>query len=365
MWGYCRLLFLGLSAITITILGNVAGQELIESDYASIEVDNTGLQYLDPRQQDAWQPHLSSFGQMGSGAINSGADIFQPQSPLYPYVKTDPLSGTAPLSVTLQVAGIDKIAFRMWELDWNGDGFKDVEGQGLPFIQITYEQPGSYAPSFTFYNEYNQIIAQAKGFLSVTGPETPVLRDIHPLQETTASLDEGHLIKDGLSDSRRLSDSWSSAGASEFSQGSSNEDTGTQKQALSVSPGGWGIFGGQQKTGEGRPPIDLGSGDWTAPKEEFSEDLDPELVLSQDRGYAPLEVSFDASGTIAIYGVRNYNYDIAWGPNDAPDDGYYLYSGPDPRWTYTFQEYGAYLVILDVEDKHGQRARSTRVVFVL
>jgi hypothetical protein len=64
-------------------------------------------------------------------------------------------------------------------------------------------------------------------------------------------------------------------------------------------------------------------------------------------------VTVDASRTLSLHGIWQYNFDIAWGPNDAQDDGYCLYQGQEPRWTYTFQEGGAYLVILDVEDSRG------------
>lgn len=60
-----------------------------------------------------------------------------------------------------------------------------------------------------------------------------------------------------------------------------------------------------------------------------------------------------------------FNYDVIWGPHEAEDDGYYLYSGNSPQWTHTFEEYGMYLVILDVEDYSGKKARTTKVIFAL
>jgi PKD repeat protein len=208
----------------------------------------------------------------------------------------------------------------MWELDWNADGKQDMSGQGIPACQVTYEIPGSYTPTFVFYNDFSEVIARASCTVTV------------------AAETEG--------------------------------ETGTQHQALKYTPrGGGGSDFGAGGLSSPLPAIDPqklddGPSNWVAPREEITDDLDPELYLFPERGSAPLTVRFDARDTFARYGVRAYNYDVVWGPNEEPDDGYYEQSGPDPRWTRTFEEYGLYKVILDVEDGLGKTSRTTRVIAV-
>jgi hypothetical protein len=215
---------------------------------------------------------------------------------------------------------MEQTAFLLWELDWDGDGQKDTMGQGLPFQEVTYSFPGSYFPVFNFYNDRNELIAQAGGSITVTGQ--------------------------------------SSNGAG---------DTGSHSQALTAAPGGWGIVKDTQSSGGRRPVEDLSNAPdgWSPPSEEFTEYLKPQLYASIERGPAPLTIDFDASRTYSRYGVMQFNYDVAWGPHEAEDDGYYLYSGNSPQWTHTFEEYGMYLVILDVEDYLGKKVRTTKVIFVL
>jgi len=250
---------------------------------------------------------------------SSNTMAFRPQY-LEPYIIITPASGTAPLAATLQVKGMEQTAFLLWELDWDGDGQKDTMGQGLPFQEVTFSFPGNYFPVFNFYNDRNELIAQASGSITVTGQ--------------------------------------SSNGAG---------DTGSHSQALTAAPGGWGIVKDTQSSGGRRPAEDLSDAPdgWSPPSEEFTEYLKPQLYASIERGPAPLTVDFDASRTYSRYGVLQFNYDVAWGPHEAEDDGYYLYSGNSPQWTHTFEEYGMYLVILDVEDYSGKRARTTKVIFVL
>lgn len=59
--------------------------------------------------------------------------------------------------------------FWLWELDQDGDGNINTGGQGSPTVQAIYDQPGSYSPVLTFYNDAKQIIANASGSLTVTG----------------------------------------------------------------------------------------------------------------------------------------------------------------------------------------------------
>jgi hypothetical protein len=251
---------------------------------------------------------------------SSNTMLFRPQY-TEPYIIITPASGAAPLVATLLAKGIEQTDFLFWELDWDGDGQKDTMGQGSPFQEVTYSFPGNYFPVFNFYNDRNELIAQASGSITVAGE--------------------------------------SSNGAG---------DTGSQSQALSAAaPGGWGIVKDTQSSGGRRPVGDLSDAPdgWSPPSEEFSEYLKPQLYASIERGPAPLTVDFDASRTYSRYGVLQFNYDVAWGPHEAEDDGYYLYSGNSPQWTHTFDEYGMYLVILDVEDNSGKRARVTKVVFAL
>lgn len=236
------------------------------------------------------------------------------------YVIISPASGSAPLSATLQVGGLDRTSFQFWELDWDGDGQIDAMGQGSPYQQITYTSPGDYWPVFNFYNERNEMITQARGSLTVTGAKS-----------------------NGI------------------------DGTASQSQALTAAPSGWGIVKDTQAPGDRRPAqsLDNGQNGWSPPREEFTDYLRPELYASTERGVAPLTVSFDASRTYSLYGVMRYNFDVIWGPHEAEDDGYYLYSGNSPHWIHTFEEYGMYLAILDVEDNSGNRARTTKVIFVL
>jgi len=237
-----------------------------------------------------------------------------------PYIIITPASGTAPLVATLQVKEMEQTSFLFWELDWDGDGQKETIGQGLPFQEVTYSFPGDYFPVFSFYNDKNELMIKAGGFITVSGQ--------------------------------------SSNGAG---------DTGSQSQALTAAPGGWGIVKDTQSSGGKRPAEDLSNApdSWSPPSEEFTEYLKPQLYASIESGPAPLKVDFDASRTYSRYGVLQFNYDVIWGPHEAEDDGYYLYSGNSPQWTHTFYEYGMYLVILDVEDNSGKRARVTKVIFVL
>jgi PKD repeat protein len=296
-----KLLLLGIALFMTQ--GNILGQETILLDDPNADIPQVSQE-------------LSAVNTLYFEGDNASNQMFLPQDAAQPYVVANPFSGSAPLTVTLQVAGMEQATFWLWQLDQEGDGDVDARGYGTPIVQVTYDQPGSYVPSFTFYDEGNRIIANAKGFLTVIG------------------------------------------------QGLSGE-TGTQSQGLSVSPSGWGLLGDTPGSGGRRTPVELGVGNLTRPKEEFSEDLLPKLRLFPERGSAPLTVRFDASETYARYGVYRYNYDIAWGPDDAPDDGYYLVSGSDPSWTHTFDKYGSYLVILDVEDNRGETSRVTKVVFVL
>jgi hypothetical protein len=259
-------------------------------------------------------PHLTSYMIDSSNAMH-----FRPQYS-ETFIIITPASGKAPLVVTLQAKGMEQTSFLFWELDWDGDGQKDAMGQGLPFQEVTYSFPGSYFPVFSFFNDRNELIAQASGSIKVSDQ--------------------------------------SSNGAG---------DTGSQSQALTASPGGWGIVKDTHSAGGRRPAEDLRNvpDSWPAPSEEFTENLKPQLYASIERGQAPLTVDFDASRTYSRYGVMQFNYDVIWGPQEAEDDGYYLYSGNSPQWTHTFDEYGMYLVILDVEDNSGKRARITKVIFVL
>ena len=433
----------------VLMLGNVLAQE--PDDFASaaedLDQDINELQGATAQSEivpelQGWQslsfeeenPTQHSNQQQGGlaglhearmNAIVPGAERFLPPGAAQPYVTANPSSGQAPLTVTLQVEGMGQTPFWLWELDRDGDGDVDTGGQGPSTVQVVYDQPGTYVPVFTFYDDANQIIASASGSLTVTGQGIPRAEDaLLPAETMTAAPSEGYAPLQVLLDARSIAPpgyyEWSldqysggslsypggepaaqvvyenpgsfnativfydsqmqeisrgraaiqvyDAGTSQGSKGSSEsgtQETGTQSQALTASPGGWGLLGGAPESGDSRPRVDLGEGSWSAPKEEFTEDLKPELRVFPERGQAPLTVEFDASGTAARYGVYRYNYDIAWGPNDAPDDGYYLASGSDPNWIHTFDEYGSYLVILDVEDNRGERSRVTKVVFVL
>jgi hypothetical protein len=300
----------------ILMLGGAVASDEFELSAALNPVDNSieELQSTSPENEQFLD--LSGYRMDSSNAM-----LFRPQYSEQPYIIITPAGGAAPLAVTLQAKGMEQTAFLFWELDWDGDGQKDTMGQGPPFQEVTYSFPGNYLPVFNFYNDRNELIAQASGTIAVTGQ--------------------------------------SSNGAG---------DTGSQSQALSAAaPGGWGIVKDTQSSGGRRPVEDLSDApeDWSPPSEEFTEYLKPQLYASIERGTAPLTVDFDASRTYSRYGVMQFNYDVAWGPHDAEDDGYYLYSGNSPQWTHTFEEYGMYLVILDVEDYSGKRGRVTKVIFVL
>lgn len=308
-----RLLLL-ITELTL-MLGWAMASDEFELSAASNPVDNSIEELQSTSSENEQFLDISSY-MMGS----SDAMVFRPQHSEQPYLVVTPASGGAPLAATLQVKGMEATAFLFWELDWDGDGQKDTMGQGLPFQEVTYSFPGNYVPVFNFYNVRNELIAQASSSITVTDQ--------------------------------------SSNGAG---------DTGSQSQALTAAPSGWGIVRDTQSSGGGRPVENLSdeSEGWSPPQEEFTEHLKPQLYASIERGPAPLTVDFDASRTYSRYGVMQFNYDVTWGPYEAEDDGYYLYSGNSPQWTHTFDEYGMYLVILDVEDNSGKSARVTKVIFVL
>ena len=351
------------------------------------------------------------------------------------YVTAAPAGGDAPLVTTLQVVGM-QAPYWLWELDWDGDGDMDTGGQGPPSFQVTYDIPGSYSPEFTFYNDANQVIARATGFLTVTGTGLPRLlgalppagkimatpsegsaplrvtldaRSIAPRSYSTWSLDQycgGVLSYPGgepvaqviyenpgafnativFYDSQLIEIARGRASVLVHEGGASEQPqtggTGTSRQALTAGPsglkpsgwglldsppesGGLGLFGSSQ-SGQSRPPINLGNETnvWNPPNQEITEDLKADLQPFPEQGSAPLTVRFDASRSFARHGMSLYSYDIAWGPENREDDGYYIYSGRNSNWTYTFKEPGIYLAILDVEDKLGKRARITKVIKV-
>jgi PKD repeat protein len=350
---------------------------------------------------------------------------FLQPSAIQPSVTATPASGDAPLVTMLQVVGM-QAPYWFWDLDWDGDGDVDTSGQGPPYFQLTYDIPGTYRPEFTFYNDANQVIARAVGFFTVTGAALPRPRDIvPPADQITASPSEGGAPLRVTLDARSIAPTgyytWSldqySGGVlsypggepvaqvtyenpgsfnativfydsqlREISRGRASilvhqagtsghpgtSSTGTSRQALTagepdLKPSGWGLFGSpQSNSGQSRPPIDLGNETnvWTAPSQEITEDLKADLRPFPEQGSAPLTVRFDASRSFARNGMSLYSYDIAWGPEDRKDDGYYLYSGRNSNWTYTFKEPGLYLAILDVEDKLGKRARITKIIRV-
>jgi hypothetical protein len=285
----------------------------------------------------------------------------------HPYVIISPASGSAPLAATLQVGGLDRTSFQFWELDWDGDGQVDVMGQGSPYQEITYTAPGNYLPAFNFYNERNEMIAQARGSLIVADDQLRSLTGSEAIGEysTEHSGDGTSLMQDVFPGQSQfpffVPDGFSSA------KSNGTDSTASQSQALTAAPSGWGIVKDTQPPGDRRPAqnLDNGQNSWSPPGEEFTDYLKPVLIASTERGEAPLTVNFDASRTYSRYGVMRYNFDVIWGPHDAEDDGYYLYSGNSPQWMHTFEEYGMYLVILDVEDNSGNRERTTKVIFVL
>ncbi|HPS91354.1 MAG TPA: hypothetical protein PKV33_04285 [Methanothrix sp.] len=304
-----------------------------------------------------------------SGTISSDEfEISVPNDPRDFYVIISPASGSAPLAATLQVGGLARTSFQFWELDWDGDGQVDVMGQGSPYQEITYTAPGNYLPVFNFYNERNEMIAQARGSLTVADDQ---------LRSSMGSEAIGDYSTEHSGDgtSFRMQDVFPGQAQAPFfvldgfSSAKSNGTDGTasQSQALTAAPSGWGIVKDTRAPGDRRPArnLDNGQNSWSPPREEFTDYLKPVLYASTERGAAPLTVSFDASGTYSRYGVMRYNFDVIWGPHEAEDDGYYLYSGNSPQWMHTFEEYGMYLAILDVEDNLGNRARTTKVIFML
>jgi len=174
MRGYSRGGILGITAVFL--LANVLAQEPIGSDYASanalqniqdlqgesaesemltepqswkqIETNNGGPQYLDPQTANR-QSHATRFGQAGSAVVNPESQAAFMSSVML-YVNSSPSAGEAPLVVTLEVRGIEQIPFSRWELDANGDGIKDAESQGHPYLQITFDQPGIYLHHLNF-----------------------------------------------------------------------------------------------------------------------------------------------------------------------------------------------------------------------
>jgi hypothetical protein len=117
----------------------------------------------------------------------------------------------------------------------DGDGQKDTMSQGLTFQEVTYPFPGNYFPVFNFFNDRNELIAQANSSITVT-----------------------YQLSNGAG------------------------DTGSQSQALSAAPGGWGIVKDTQSSGGRRPVEDLSNAPdgWSPPKEEFSRILALELGLA-------------------------------------------------------------------------------------
>lgn len=304
-------LLLIIAELTLTLGGAISSDEYEIS--ASLDPRDN---YIDQLQGTAPENEqfldISSYTIEPYNAIKDREADFRPQYSEQPDIVITPASGAAPLAVTLLAKGIEQTAFLFWELDWDGDSQKETMGQGPPFQEVTYSFPGNYFPVFNFYNDRNELIAQASGSITVTD---------------------------------------------QLSNGAN--DTGSQSQALTAAPGGWGIVKDTQSSGGRRPVEDLSDEPygWSPPMEEFTEYLKPQLYASTERGPAPLNVSFDASRTYSRYGVMRFNYDVIWGPYEAEDDGYYIYSGNSPQWTHTFDEYGMYLVILDVEDYSGKRAR--------
>jgi len=340
-------------------------------------------------------------------ALISQPWVLQP-SAVQLYVTATPASGDAPLVTMLQAVGM-QAPYWFWDLDWDGDGDVDTSGQGAPSFQLTYDIPGSYRPEFTFYNDANQVIATATGFFTVTGTGLPRPRDsLPPADKIMAVPSEGNAPLRVTLDARSIAPgsyyTWSldqySGGVLSYpggepiaqviykNPGSFNativfydwqlkeiargrasvlvreggtveqpetSSFGTSRQALTVGP-----------SGQSRPTIYLGNETnvWTPPAQEITEDLKADLQPFPEQGTAPLTVRFDASRSFARDGMSLYSYDIAWGPENKEDDGYYLYSGLNDNWTYTFQKPGIYLAILDVEDRIGKRARITKVIKV-
>jgi PKD repeat protein len=341
-------------------------------------------------------------------AIISQPWVIQPSAEQL-HVTASPAEGDAPLVTVLQVVGM-QAPYWFWDLDWDGDGDVDTSGQGPPSFQLTYDIPGSYRPEFTFYNDANQVIASAVGFFTVTGTAMPRPRDIlPPADKIIASPSEGSAPLRVTLDARSIApESFSTWSLDQYSGGVLSYPGGEPvAQVIYENPGSFnativfynsqlreisrgrasvlvreGGTAGQPQTGATgtsrqaltaedsggvRPTIYLGNETdvWIPPAQEISEDLKADLQPFPEQGSAPLEVRFDASRSFARNGISLYSYDIAWGPENREDDGYYLYSGPRQNWTYTFQKPGLYLAILDVEDKMGKRARITKVIKVI
>lgn len=214
-----RLLLL-ITELTLMLGGAMASDEF-ELSAASNSFDNSIEELQSTSSENEQFLDISSY-MMGS----SNAMVFRPQYSEQPYLVITPASGAAPLAATLQVKGMEATAFLFWELDWDGDGQKDTMGQGLPFQEVTYSFPGNYVPVFNFYNVRNELIAQASSSIKVTDQ--------------------------------------SSNGAG---------DTGSQSQALTVAPGGWGIVKDTQSSGGRRPVGNLSDAPdgWSPPSEEFTE----------------------------------------------------------------------------------------------
>lgn len=322
-----------------------SGSLLIENGIQEIES-------FEPENEPFLQLNGYANGFYGSSKEITGSEraIFGQQYSSYPYVVASPAQGAPPLQTTLQAMGIEGTPFSFWQIDWDGNGAVDTMGQGMPLVQVTYPSPGTYFPIFYFYNERNESIVQAKGAITVTSQDSSAqVQNISTYQAPFQTLGQGGF---------QIPESGNDNGT---------EQVGSQSHALTASPGGWGIVRDTTGSDKSRTVKNLSDqpDSWSPPTEEFTEFLRPELYASAERGPAPLTVSFDANKTYSRYGVMRYNYDVAWGPHEAEDDGYYLYSGTNPLWTHTFDEYGMYLVILDVEDNLGKKSRITKVIFVL
>jgi PKD repeat protein len=364
--------------IALRILLMIAGSTVIlgvvisSDEYEIFDSLNTIDNYIDSSQSNSLDnelnPDISSYSIAPKDAVNAKEIGFRPDYLEQYRITITPASGAAPLSASLLVSGIDQIDYLFWELDWNGDGQVDVVSQGSPYQQITYATPGNYLPVFNFYNDRNEMIAQAKGAITVTDNQLPSSSESVAIGDYSAE-------HSGDGTTLRMQDAFPGQAQASFfildgfSSAKSNctDGTASQSQALTAAPSGWGIVKDTQAPGDRRPAqnLDNGQNSWSPPSEEFTDYLRPVLIASTERGEAPLTVSFDASRTYSRYGVMRYNFDVIWGPHEAEDDGYYLYSGNSQQWTYTFEEYGMYLAILDVEDNSGNRARTTKVIFVL
>jgi PKD repeat protein len=147
---------------------------------------------------------------------------------------------------------------------------------------------------------------------------------------------------------------------------------GSKEASLHLTPKGGGGVGSSNPSSslDGSPkapvkPKAIGNGsDWMPPNEGSSELIDPSLAAFPEKGFAPLDVRFDASKSSAVNGIVLYNFDLIWGPDDDPDDGYYEKSGSDPYWTRRIAEPGLYKAVVDVEDGKGNRARAAKAIWI-